>query len=84
MIEEQFKLADKLRRERIEIERELQIWDADLCTASQLAYLQKWNSNHATKLETKIPSEIFDGFRAAAMNALRLRLMEIAAEFADV
>lgn len=84
MTDEQFKLADKLRRERIGIEQELKVWEQELRTPSMLAYLQSWNNNHATKLETKIPREIFDGFRVAAMNALRLRLVEITAEFADV
>lgn len=84
MTEEQFKLAEKLRRESFEIKQELKIWAEGLRSIDQLAYLQSWNNNHATKLNTQIPHEIFDGFRVAAMNALQLRLMEITAEFAEV
>lgn len=84
MNEAQLKAANKLKDEQHKIRRELEVWEKELTGPHKLGYLQGWNDNHATKLETSIPAEIFNGFRAASMNALRLRLADIEKEFAEI
>jgi len=77
-----FDIARRLLMEKHQIESELKIWAESLVSVQKLAYLQSWNSNHAVELNSKVPQEIFDGFRKASINCLRLRLVEIDQEFA--
>jgi len=76
--------ANALMKERKSIERELNIWTKELTDKRKLGYLQSWNNDHATKLESNVPDELFDAFRTCAMNALRMRVFEIDAEIADL
>jgi len=84
MNEDQFKAASNMKEEQRKIRQELEVWEKELTGPHKLGYLQGWNNNHATKLETSIPAEIFHGFRAASMNALRLRLSDIDRAFAEI
>lgn len=81
MTKEQFLIADKLLKEKSSITNEIEIWERELINRHKLGYLQGWNNNHPVKLETSIPVEIFNGFRTASINALKLRLAEIEREF---
>ncbi len=78
---ENFDKARSLNTERHEIERELKIWETDLTSVGNLAYLQSWNSKHPAELKSKVANEIFIGFRTSAINSLRLRLVDIGQEF---
>lgn len=84
MDEQQYKTASKLQDEKRRIIRELKVWEEDLTSRIRLGYLQAWNNDHATKLDTNIPSELFNSFRSAAMNALKVRLSEIDKEFGEL
>ena len=84
MTDEQYEKAGKLKDERHGIKRELKIWETELTKPSEMGYLQGWNNFHPTELKTKMPVEIFDACRTATMNALKLRLTEIEAEFEEL
>jgi hypothetical protein len=81
MTEDQLQKAHVLKKEKQAIIIELDIWMKELTGAHKLGYLQSWNGDHAADLKTNIPDDLFLGFRAAAMNALNLRLIEIDKEF---
>lgn len=81
---EQLQKGRALQEEKYKIENELKIWNNDLDSPKQLAYKQKWNSGHATDLKSHVSKETFDGFRAAAINELKLRLIEIDKEFSEL
>lgn len=81
---EQLQKGRALQEEKYKIENELKIWNTDLDSPKQLAYKQKWNSGHAVDLKSYVSQKIFDGFRAAAINELKLRLIEIDKEFSDL
>ena len=72
--------ANALMKERKSIQRELDVWTKELTEKRKLGYLQGWNNDHATKLESNVPDELFDAFRTCSMNALRMRVFEIDAE----
>ena len=84
MNEAQFEAAKKLKDEKHKIRKELEIWERELTNPSKLGYLAGWNNNHPTRLDTRIPADVFVGFRTASMNALRLRLVEIDQEFEKI
>jgi hypothetical protein len=84
MTDEQYRKAGKMKDERHDIKRELEVWEKELTKPSKMGYLQGWNNLHPTELETKMPVEIFDACRTATMNALKLRLTEIESEFAEL
>lgn len=84
MTEDQLRFANKLMSERNKIKAELEVWEKELSDKSKMAYLQSWNNNHATKLDTKISADIFNGFRAASMNDLALQILEIDREIAGI
>ena len=84
MLEAQLDKGNKLREQRKQILRELEVWERELTKKSKLGYLQSWNNNHPAQLETNISDEIFTGFRCAAMDNLKLKLALVEQEFADL
>lgn len=78
---EGWRKANDLMQEQQNIRSELKIWEDDLDNVSQLAYLQGWNHNHEVKLESCVPDSVFQSFRSASTNSLKLRLVEIQLEF---
>jgi hypothetical protein len=81
---DQLEKANKLIALRREIVQELDIWEKELTSKNKLGYLQGWNSNHATELETHISDGVFDGFRCSAMDNLKLKLVAIDSEFNEI
>ena len=85
MTEAQYRAVENLKCVQYRIKRELEIWEKELTNKSKLGYLEGGNDNFCPfKLKTSIPSEIFDAFRTASMNALNLRLVEIDKEIAEI
>ena len=84
MTEDQLKQANKLKRQRAQVMSELKIWEEELTRKEKLGYLQGWNNNHAAQLETNISDGVFDGFRCAAMDNLKLKLVSIDEAFAEI
>ena len=84
MDDEQLKKANKLKSQKSKILDELKIWEKELTSANKLGYLQGWNSNHPVELETSMSAGIFDGFRCAAMDNLKLKLVAINKQFEEI
>lgn len=84
MKEDQLEKANKLIALRRAIVRELKIWEEDLTSKNKLGYLQGWNRNHATELETNVSDGVFDEFRCSAMDNLKLKLVAIDSEFNEI
>lgn len=73
--------ANKLKEERNKLARELEIWERELTSPEKLGYLQGWNKNNPSELESSISKELFAGFRRSAINELTLRIFAIDEEF---
>lgn len=81
MDKDQFNKAKELCRQRTLINVELKIWEDELTSKSKLGYLQGWNNNHPSDLKTNISKGMFEGFRCAAMDNLKLKLVAIEKQF---
>ena len=84
MTEDQLNEANKLKEQRDNVLRELDVWEKELTNKDKLGYLQGWTDNHAVKLSTCISDKIFEGFRCAAMDNLKLRLQMINMAFNEI
>jgi len=78
----QYEKAQKLKVNKIKILKEIVIWEKELINKSNLAYRQFDINGRCCKLETNIADAIFDGFRLACINSLRIKLAEIEIQFA--
>ena len=81
MNDEKLKAANQNRRRKSEIEKEFEIWERELTEPRKLGYLQGWNKDHPVALNSCVSEELFNGFRLAVMNELRLKLNQLDAEF---
>jgi hypothetical protein len=82
--EEQFKKAQALKDKKSKILKELKTWEKALINKSRLGYLPLCNGENSVALHTEISHEVFDGFRCAAMDNLKLKLVSIDREFAEI
>ena len=73
-------LQDKLRAVRVE----LALWEKEITSCSRLGYRPAGYSELVLKLKSLIPEAVFMSFRDAAMNALKLQLLEIEKEFSEL
>lgn len=81
MTPEQHRKADKLREKINGIKSEIELWEKELIRPRDLAYCQSWNNHHPADLKSNISPELFNGFRVAAMNELKLKLTVLKEEF---
>ena len=84
MTQDELLKAKALNERRDEILRELITWEKDLINGDALAYVQDWNKGFCQRLGTHVSEEIFQGFRCAAMDNLKLQLANVEREFADL
>ena len=70
-------LSDKIRS----IKREIQLWGKEINRASDLAYRQSWNSDHATALNSNMDACVFVCFRAAVLDNLQTQLLNAESDF---
>ncbi len=84
MTEDQLKQANELKEQRKKVVRELKIWEEELTSKWKLGYLQGWNKNHPVELNSSISDGVFNGFRCAAIDNLKLKLVCIDQEFSEI
>lgn len=82
MTPEQFSKAKQLSNNRMQIRRELKIWEEDLTHVRYLAYCQRWNNRHPVELESMVSNELFQQFREQVIQHLQNSLVEINSQFA--
>jgi hypothetical protein len=74
--------ANKLVATIREIKKELEAWD-ETTKPSHLGMKQHWNGDHLIELPCKhSPTQAFEAYRNACINALKVRLAEVEAEIA--
>ena len=86
MNDAQLEAAKGLKQHIRKIRWELETWEKDLTTPRRLAYMQGSNGNaeriyDARDLESSVPVDIFEGFRAAAIASLQLQLQNLERQF---
>lgn len=84
MDEDTLLTAMRLRDKRRAICAELDIWEKEITSCSRLGYRPAGCSELVVKLKSLIPEAVFMSFRDAAMNALKLQLLEIEKEFSEL
>lgn len=81
---DQYKAAQKILEKKRKIENELKLWNDEIKYSSRLGYLQAWNNNHATKLDSSMNEELFMAFRLSVINDLQCQIMRLDAEFSEI
>ena len=76
--------AYAVREEIKNIRNEIALWDKEINSAKDLAYLQTWNNSHATALRTSMDNHVFTCFRAAAIDNLQTKLKQAEAQFKNL
>lgn len=80
----QHKRANDITEKIYKIKRELEIWDKELNEACRLAYAPDsagFDSKYCCSLESNIDEALFQAFRMAAINKLKLNVIELEQEF---